>query len=378
MHRLMTRLVRQKQLNETYVVKEDALSAFGVQTASETLAAKAFLERELERFITTDEPHLDSIEKEPTSVKRNDKVAEPLRPDQIRPQSQASLFQFDQPPPSPSESSALRQEIRVVLNAAEEEISDLNEIDGEGDTVYIDHRESRSTLPGYLNGLGFQTVFTQLPVGDLRLSERVLIERKTARDLLESVKSGRLLSQSRSLSASAQRPLLLVETGGEAQYSVHPNAVLGALAHITLDLGLPVMMVKGPLEAAHFIAVAARREHDALERWQAYATTTKKDDASVHAALDRAQDELMAIEDNPENTHPWLDDKKQHLERCFEHALTPLVEHAPDLEKVLMAYSPNLGRLFSASAEDIASHAGCAVDQAKRVIELLHQELTNQ
>lgn len=378
MHRLMTRLVRQKQLNETYVVNDEALHAFSVKTSSDTMTAKSFLEQELGRFAAQEEGPDYSIEKGVEKAKRNDNVAEPLRPDQIRPQSQASLFHFDQTAPSPADSSAVREEIRVVLNAAEEEISDLNEINGHGDVVYIDHRESRSTLPGYLNGLGFQTVFTQLPVGDLRLSERVLIERKTARDLLESVKSGRLLSQCRSLAASAQRPLLLIETGGEAQYSVHPNAVLGALAHITFDLGLPVMMVKGPLEAAHFIAVATQREHDALERWHTYASTTKKDDGAVHAALKQAQDELLAIEDHPEDTHPWLDNRNQHLERCFEQALKPLIEQAPHLENVLMWYSPDLGRLFTASTEDIAADTGCSADLAAQVVALLHQELRSQ
>ena len=45
----------------------------------------------------------------------------------------------------------------AVLNAADREISELNEVNGEGNTIYIDHREGRSTLPGYLQGLGFQT-----------------------------------------------------------------------------------------------------------------------------------------------------------------------------------------------------------------------------
>ena len=150
-------------------------------------------------------------------------------------------------------------------------------------------------MPAYLQGLGFETVFTQLPCGDLRLSERVLIERKTTRDLLESIKSGRLLHQCRSLKASARRPLLLVETGGEAQYSVHPNAVLGALAHITLDLGLPVMTVKGPMEAAHFVAVAAAREHDALERLRSFAEQEGLAQPDVSASVAVARRELSLI-----------------------------------------------------------------------------------
>ena len=138
------------------------------------------------------------------------------------------------------------------------------------------------------------------------------------------------------------------------------------------------MMVKGPLEAAHFIAVATQREHDALERWHTYASTTKKDDGAVHAALKQAQDELLAIEDHPEETHPWLDNRNQHLERCFEQALKALIEQAPHLENVLMWYSPDLGRLFTASTEDIAADTGCSADLAAQVVALLHQELRSQ
>ena len=213
MHRLMTRLVRQKQLNEAYVVSDDALDAFKVKDSTGSVPAKVFLEAEIKRLAPLQEASSDSIEKKPQTLKRNDTVAAPLRPDQIRPQSQASLFQFEPSAPTPAESAKLRRNMDVVLNAADEEIKSLNEVRGAGEVVYVDHRESRSTLPTYLNGLGFETTFTQLPCGDFRLSERVLIERKSARDLLESVKSGRLLSQCRSLVVSAQRPLLLVETG---------------------------------------------------------------------------------------------------------------------------------------------------------------------
>ena len=118
MHRLMIRLVRQKQLNETYVVSEDALEAFSVKTDAETLPAKAFLEQELVRLAPVQEEESNSIETDIQPVKRNDNVAPPLRPDQIRPQAQASLFHFDQPAPTPAESAKLRANMDVVLNAA--------------------------------------------------------------------------------------------------------------------------------------------------------------------------------------------------------------------------------------------------------------------
>ena len=378
MHRLMTRLVRQKQLNETYVVLENALDAFKVKTGTEILPAKAFLDGELQRLTPTRREEEFSIEKESKNPTRNDTVAPPLRPDQIRPQSQASLFHFDQPAPSPRESEKIRHEIGVVLNAAEQEIESLSDVRGDNEVVLIDHREARSTLPTYLNGLGFQTKFTQLPCGDLRLSERVLIERKSSRDILESVKSGRLLSQCRSLAASAQRPLLLIETGGEGQYSVHPNAVLGALAHITLDLGVPVVMVKGPLEAAHFIAVAMRQEHQALERLHQFASTSTKERPDVRSAIARAGRELEAIMDQPEASHPWLDDHRQHLDRCYRHAIEPLVKQTPHLEPVLMHFTPDIGRLFSASDAVLVQATGCSEDEAKETLAMLHGSLTNR
>ena len=55
MHRLMVKLVRQKQLNETFDVDAHALDAFSVQLDDRTTPAKAFLDGELERYPPVDE-----------------------------------------------------------------------------------------------------------------------------------------------------------------------------------------------------------------------------------------------------------------------------------------------------------------------------------
>ena len=377
MHRLMGRLVRQKQLNEAYVVNEHALDAFEVKTDTETIPAKIYLSNELAKYANDKTPNANSIERDTKRSSDPTRIAPDLRADQLRPQAQASLFAFEQEDertPQPVD----QRSVEAVLNAADREIMNLNEVDGNEDTIYIDHREGQSTLPGYLQGLGFRTVFTQLPYGDIRLSERVLIERKTARDLLESIKSGRLLHQCRSLKASAQRPLLLIETGGESQYSVHPNAVLGALAHLTLDLGIPVMMVKGPLEAAHFIAVAAQREHDALERLHGFITGTEKDGMSLKASLSVARRELESITNQPEQNHPWFDSHQEHLHRCYKHAIEPFVKQHEGLAHVLMAASPSLGKLFASREDDFVAMAGCSLEEAKEIVTLLQQTLTSQ
>ena len=379
MHRLMLKLVRQKQLNETYDVDDGALDAFSIQLVDELVPAKAYLNAELQRHPPVEPAQKESIEKVQGRLQRNETVAPPLRPDQLRPREQSSLFAFeDELGSQPEQQRITPKSMEAVLNAADREISELSDVNGQGTTILIDHREGRSTLPGYLQGLGFQVMLTQLPCGDIRLSERILIERKSARDLLESVKSSRLLHQCRSLQASSQRPLLLVETGGEGNYSVHPNAVLGALAHITLDLGVPVMMVKGPLEAAHFLGVAAKREHDAIQRLHDFVNNESAREENVNAAVAVAKREIQSLTEQPEQRHPWFDNQREHLERCFHTVVSPLADEDHDLLALFAAYSPDLGGLFSSSVDTLVAKTGCTEALAIRAIKALNRDFTSQ
>ena len=78
--------------------------------------------------------------------------------------------------------------------------------------ITVDHREGNSTLPAMLKLRGHEIKIESLPVGDIRISDRVLIERKTARDLVDSIIDGRLVNQARKLRDAAQKPLLIVES----------------------------------------------------------------------------------------------------------------------------------------------------------------------
>ena len=378
MHRLLERLLDQKTFKESYDVDHQVLHAFSVVEGDEALSAKAYLEAEVHRL--KEERQVTKEQTQPVRVapRRSNQTAAPLTPEQLRPKQQSALFQYETRPTSSEPPSVTLHETTLILNAADQEIMALNTVQGHSSVIQIDHRESQSSLPGYLHGLGFNTMITRLPYGDVRLSERVLIERKTARDLLASIKSGRLLSQCRSLQISARRPLLLIQTGGESSYGLHPNAVLGALAHVTLELGLPVMMVKDAQEAAHFLAVAAKREHDALERLHRFVEQEDGDDANMAQRLTTAAMEIDAIQANPEQTHPWLDSGQEHLERCFDYALEPLTAQRPDLHEVFAAFSPDLGGLMSANISRIMERSGCLPEQAAAVLDLLHGELKSR
>ena len=149
-----------------------------------------------------------------------------------------------------------RNEELDIISTTEKEIEDLNKLEISGELIVIDHRESNSTLPSLIKLHGNEVQFEHLRVGDIRISDRVLIERKTSRDFIDSIIDGRIVKQSKKLFSSAIRPLLIIETMETDR--IHPNAVMGAIAWITLDLGLPVLMTKNVEETARFVSVAAR------------------------------------------------------------------------------------------------------------------------
>jgi Fanconi anemia group M protein len=131
---------------------------------------------------------------------------------------------MEQQPSAPTESTmvqhstpifdgkAHREREQLASAAASATVSSLQE-GATGSSITLDHRESKSTLAPYLKSMGAQVTFKHLNTGDIRLSQRVLIERKTARDLVNSLSDGRLLHQCRRLNAAALRPLLLIEIG---------------------------------------------------------------------------------------------------------------------------------------------------------------------
>ncbi|RJU96913.1 MAG: hypothetical protein DWC10_05740 [Candidatus Poseidoniales archaeon] len=376
MHRLMDRMVRHRNL-ETKEVLDGVLDAFSVNADGAEVAAKTFLDEALEHHRPASQPEIETPVPHRQTARRNDRVAAPLTPEQLRPKTQTGLFQFPQhPSPDPGGPQTKDWESSVVLDAANKEIESLNRLKGGNKTIHIDHREANSTLPAYLNGLGFNTVLTRLPWGDIRLSERVLIERKTARDLLASIKNGRLLEQCRSLQAHARRPLLLVETGGDGHYGLHPNSALGAMAHITLDLGIPVMMVRDAQEAAHFVGIAAKREHDALERLHNYVQGQSAEGAELKEHLETAKEAVQELEQ--EKQHPWFDAKHEHLERCFLHAIEPIVAKHPELKEPIVSFSPNLGALFASTPDQIMNKAGCNKAVATALLAALNEPLKNR
>ncbi|QSZ66651.1 DEAD/DEAH box helicase [Methanofollis aquaemaris] len=132
----------------------------------------------------------------------------------------------------------------------------------EGPAITVDDRETSSRVAEVLSDLGLRVTLTRLEVGDYAVGDRVLVERKTVRDFADTLVERDLLGQVRALASAATRPVLIVEGEGDlyAARDIHPNAIRGALAAITIDLGISVLFTRDADETAEMLAVIARRE----------------------------------------------------------------------------------------------------------------------
>ncbi|MCK4327529.1 MAG: DEAD/DEAH box helicase [Candidatus Diapherotrites archaeon] len=135
-------------------------------------------------------------------------------------------------------------------------------------TIFVDNRERASGITRELmrnDGIAIKPM--QLPVGDFLVSERVVVERKSANDFVQSMIDGRLFGQAQALKDNFRNPIILIE--GEDLYSVrnvHPNAIRGALAAIAIDFQIPIIWSTGVEDSAAIITVLAKREQEDQKR----------------------------------------------------------------------------------------------------------------
>ena len=366
MHRLLAKMVARKDLFQLSEADPRALDAFSVLVDRASTPAKRYLEEAQAEARTTEKESSSGTHHNTQAAPRSTGpvTAAPLSAQERRPRSQTGLerfFRSDEPVEAPS-----YEAMKPVLNAAAREVDAMSTLAGATRTVWVDHREANSTLPSLLKGLELDVRFTHLPKGDVRLSSRVLIERKSARDLLTSIKDGRLLHQCRSLAACSSRPLLLVEHG-EGGHGLHPNAVLGALAHITLELGLPVMMTKGPTETAHFIAVAAQQEHRWLDEWCQLVHQQTPSSTAIEDAAQTAQATIDALMNETEGGHPWLTEAVPLLHQWFTSCLSEAGFNADEVHALRIA-SPHLASVVTMTVETLVETLGCSTERARELV----------
>jgi Fanconi anemia group M protein len=140
----------------------------------------------------------------------------------------------------------------------------------DGVEIVIDQRELDATIARDLSKReGITTRLETLAVGDYVLSDRVVAERKSVEDFLDTLTGGdrSLFEQVRDAASSYSRPLVIIE--GEGLYerrNVHPNAIRGALASLAVDFGVSVLHTADQDGTAALLESIARREQEESDR----------------------------------------------------------------------------------------------------------------
>lgn len=243
------------------------------------LEQKKLLEKEVHTLETKEKVPIETQSKEKIQISNN----------RTRPSNQTGLFQFDGNDSNKKEekySKSIASEntekvdrkvankpvldahsivIKTNLEVAQDVVSSISD-HVDLSKVTVDYREASSTLCSEMKRIGCEFSLGHISTGDIRIGSRILIERKTATDFHKSIIDGRLLNQARRLLNSAPRPLLIVEIGSGSSIGVHPNATLGALAHLSIEFGLSVVTTKDSRETAKFVKILAKKELEIIDK----------------------------------------------------------------------------------------------------------------
>jgi len=131
--------------------------------------------------------------------------------------------------------------------------------------IVVDHRERPSGVPAALSKHPNVKLTTHhLSLGDYRVNDTLIVERKTLTDFAQSVRDGRLFTQASRLSrVKHARPCLILEGTRVNHWSaaLPRSSIQGAIITITLVFGLPLLRSSSPEETAALILFAADQLH---------------------------------------------------------------------------------------------------------------------
>ncbi len=228
----------------------------------------------------------------------------------------------------------LRTSLNIKLKPRQAGLADYSE---PGITIFADYREKGTGVVKKLADIGVQMKLDMLQVGDYVLSSRVGVEYKTSEDFVGSIIDGRLLQQVKELRNAYERPLIIIE-GGDVyrQRNIHPNAIRGMLATISVNFAIPVMYTKDADDTAQMLMAIAKREQDETTR-----------DFSPHASR-----------------------KPLTLKEQQEYLVQALPSIGPQLAKTLLEHFKTAKAVFNASKEELMTVEGLGEKKAEGILKV--------
>ena len=128
--------------------------------------------------------------------------------------------------------------------------------------VIADDREQKSSvIESLLQIEDIDISIQRLPIGDFKIEDRLILERKTIKDFAVSIIDGRLFKQMICLANSKSEGALILEgtVHDTVELGMTREAMQGALITVSLILGIPILRSKDPSETAKLIVYIGRQ-----------------------------------------------------------------------------------------------------------------------
>jgi len=214
--------------------------------------------------------------------------------------------------------------------------------------LVVDQRELDSTIARDLSTRdGIETRLETLAVGDYVLSDRVVVERKTVSDFLDTLTGGdrSMFEQVGDAARHYGRPVVVIE--GENLYgqrNVHPKAIHGALASLAVDFGVSIMQTAGEDETADLLEVIATREQEDPDR-----------EVSVHG-----------------------EKQSKTLAEQQEYVVASIAEVGPVTARSLLAEFGSVEAVMTADEDELQEAEGVGAVTAERIREVVESDYRGQ
>jgi Fanconi anemia group M protein len=168
----------------------------------------------------------------------------------------------------------------------------------------------------------------------------VVVERKTVEDFLATLTGGdrSLFEQLGDATRNYGRPVVILE--GEDLYgerNIHPNAIYGALASLTVDFGASILQTTDEEETADLLEVIATREQEQENR-----------EVSVHG-----------------------EKQSKTLAEQQEYVVASIAEVGPVTARTLLAELDSVERVMTADEKELLDVEGVGPVTAERIREVV-------
>jgi ERCC4-type nuclease len=128
--------------------------------------------------------------------------------------------------------------------------------------ITADDRERQSGVPEILSAhANIDLRISRMPLGDYLVGRKLLFERKTLNDFIQSIIDGRIFSQANRLADSEYSPAIILEGTSKdvADRKMPREAIQGVIVNLSLIMGIPILRSMNVEETAKLLIYAGRQ-----------------------------------------------------------------------------------------------------------------------